>query len=317
MSFQCASFFTGVGGIEIGFSQAGFNTVYLNEVDKFAVKTLQQNFTVNIDQRDIREVKPTELPKFNVLLAGFPCQSFSIAGNRKGFKDERGNLFFELERIFKETQPEVMFFENVKNLLTHDKGNTIDVILNILDKNGYYVKYQVMNTKDFGNIPQNRERIYIVCFRSEKAFHKFEFPREVKLNREWADFLEKTVPEKYYYYHTHTTMYEQIKDVIKNSNSVYQWRRKYVRENKSKVCPTLTANMGTGGHNVPLINPTGDEIGIRKLTPRECFNLQGFPIEYELPKDVSDSQLYKQAGNSVTVPVIYKIAKQIKKSVEE
>lgn len=184
----------------------------------------------------------------------------------------------------------------------------------LLQKNGYYVKYKVLNTKDYANIPQNRERIYIVAFKDKKAYKNFEFPKPLKLNKSLRDFIdfEKIVDDKYYYREESFKYFNVLKEDIKSQDTVYQWRRSYVRENKSGVCPTLTASMGMGGNNVPLIlTDTGE---IRKLTPRETFNLQGFSKSFKLP-EIADSHLYKQAGNSVTVKVIERIAKNIKRAL--
>jgi DNA (cytosine-5)-methyltransferase 1 len=160
---------------------------------------------------------------------------------------------------------------------------------------------------EYGNVPQNRERIYIVGFRDEKYKQKFKFPDPIKLTVKVSDLLERKVPEKYYY--NDKPLYEKLRGFVRDEGKVYQWRRQYVRENKSGVCPTLTANMGMGGHNVPIIK---DKKGIRKLTPLECFRIQGFPKDYILPK-ISDSALYKQAGNSVSVPIVEAVAKQMMK----
>lgn len=312
---KCASFFAGVGGIDIGFKKAGFDTVYANELDKFAVTTLKENFDFIIDHRDIRDVKTNEIPDFDIMLGGFPCQAFSVAGYRQGFDDEkgRGNLFFELERIFAEKQPPVIFLENVKNLVSHDKGNTFKVILDSLHKHGYHVSHQVLNASEYGNIPQNRERIYIVCFKDEQAHKRFVFPEKTPLTKRISDLLEdeKTI-EPRYFYTAKTPFFDQLVEDVVDAETLYQWRRKYVRANKNNLCPTLTANMGTGGHNVPLLNVQKKSNTIRKLTPRECFNFQGYPADYKLPKDMSNANLYKQAGNSVVVPVIERIAQQIK-----
>jgi DNA (cytosine-5)-methyltransferase 1 len=162
---------------------------------------------------------------------------------------------------------------------------------------------------EYGNIPQNRERIYIVGFKNKTYSERFEFPSPVPLTTRIVDILEKKIPEKYYY--NGKPLYEKLKSSIKETGRVYQWRRQYVRENKKGVCPTLTANMGMGGHNVPIIK---DSKGIRKLTPLECFRIQGFPETYTLPK-IADSSLYKQAGNSVSVPVIEAIARQMMRAM--
>ena len=170
---DCASFFAGVGGIDKGFELGGdFHTVYANEYDPYPVKTYQENFNLDVDCRDIREVKPEDVPNCDVILAGFPCQAFSIAGYRKGFEDEkgRGTLFFEVLRIVHEKRPRVVFLENVKNLVGHDGGNTFSTILNSLEEEGYHVKYKVLNAMEYGDIPQNRERIYIVGFLDEEAY---------------------------------------------------------------------------------------------------------------------------------------------------
>ncbi|NBL89397.1 MULTISPECIES: DNA cytosine methyltransferase [unclassified Proteus (in: enterobacteria)] len=312
---KCASFFAGVGGIDIGFEKAGFDTVYANELDKFAVTTLKENFDFIIDHRDIRDVKTNEIPDFDIMLGGFPCQAFSVAGYRQGFDDEkgRGNLFFELERIFAEKQPPVIFLENVKNLVSHDKGNTFKVILDSLHKHGYHVSHQVLNASEYGNIPQNRERIYIVCFKDEQAHKRFVFPEKTPLTKRISDLLEdESTIEPRYFYTAKTPFFDQLVEDVVDAETLYQWRRKYVRANKNNLCPTLTANMGTGGHNVPLLNVQKKSNTIRKLTPRECFNFQGYPADYKLPKDMSNANLYKQAGNSVVVPVIERIAQQIK-----
>lgn len=308
---RCASFFAGVGGIDLGFELAGFTTVYANEIDPMPIKTYEKNFNIKVDCRDINNVKSDEIPDFDVMLAGFPCQAFSVAGYRQGFNDEKGRgvLFFQLARIFRERKPEVIFLENVKNLVGHDGGKTFKIIIEALETEGYFVKYSVLNTTEYGNIPHNRERIYIVAFKDKKAYKEFEFPKPVMLTRKLSDCIdfESKVNDSYYYTEKFAHYSELISKITK-SNTVYQWRRVYVRENKSNVCPTLTANMGTGGHNVPLVLT---KHGIRKLTPKECFILQGFPSTYLLPDCLPNTYLYKQAGNSVSVSVIYRIAENI------
>lgn len=314
---RLASFFAGVGGIDLGFEQTGiFETVYANEFDEYATKTYEANFPLKVDCRDINCVKSSEIPNFDIMLGGFPCQAFSLAGYRQGFNDEkgRGTLFFELVRIIKAKKPKIVFLENVKNLVGHDNGNTFRVILEHLDHLGYHVKYQVLNAKDYGNIPHGRERIYIVAFKSKSLCQKFEFPKPIELTTKLSDCIDfdKEQDNKYYYSEKNCNFFEILLKDMTKQETIYQWRRTYVRENKSNVCPTLTANMGTGGHNVPLIKCN---TGIRKLTPRETFNLQGFPKTYILPSDASNTRLYKQAGNSVVVPVINRIAQQIKTAI--
>jgi DNA (cytosine-5)-methyltransferase 1 len=319
MNIKVASFFAGVGGIDLGFKSPNYDLIYANEYDVNAVKTFESNFNIKVDNRDINEVAESEIPDFDLMLAGFPCQPFSIAGYREGFEDkkDRGNLFFQLIRIIKDKNPSIVFLENVKNLVSHDKGNTFRVILESLEANGYFVKYKVLNAKDYGNIPHGRERIYIVGFKNKDQYYKFEFPNPIKLTTKLEEFIDyNNFDDKYVYTPDRCSFFSELENNMNNKNSIYQWRRVYVRENKSSVCPTLTANMGTGGHNVPLIlSYKSNKKVIRKLTPRECFNLQGFPKDFVLP-NISNSHLYKQAGNSVVVTVIKRIAEKITEAVE-
>ena len=304
--------FAGVGGVRLGFENAGFTTVFANDFEPACKETYDLNSKeASLTVGDIKKLRISDIPEFDLLLGGFPCQAFSIAGYRKGFNDDkgRGDLFFRISEIIKERKPKAFFLENVKNLKTHDKGNTFKVIKKTLENLGYYVKSTVLNSMTHGNVPQNRERIFIVGFLDKKSFDKFNFPKEVDLTVNFKELLEKSVDGKYYY--NGKTLYSKLKDDVNSKDKVYQWRRRYVRENKSGVVPTLTANMGTGGHNVPIIL---DNKGIRKLTPKECFLMQGFPKDFKLP-EMADSKLYKQAGNSVTVPVVERVAKEIKKAL--
>lgn len=311
---KCASFFAGVGGIDMGFELTNaFETVYANEADPYPVQTFELNSDVKVDCRDIREVIPEQLPDFDVCLAGFPCQSFSVAGYRQGFKDTkgRGTLFFEVARIIEAKKPKIVFLENVKNLVTHDNGNTLTVILDTLASLSYHTKYKVLNAREYGNIPQNRERIYIVGFLDEKQYNKFKFPDVMPLTTQLTDIIDfhTKLDDKYYYTPNKYKgdIYNKLVLAMDDDRAVYQWRRRYVRKNKSGVVPTLTANQGMGGHNVCLIKTDN---GIRKMTPRECFNAQGFPTTFKLP-NIAESRLYKQAGNSVCVSVIKRIADNI------
>ncbi len=318
------SFFAGVGGIDLGFEQTKhFKVVYANEIDPFPAETYELNFKNKVDVRDINIVKGSEIPDFDVMIGGFPCQAFSIAGYRQGFDDEkgRGTLFYELCRIIREKkesghQPKVVFFENVKNLVGHDNGNTFRVILELLNGLGYKVEQKVMNACEYGNVPQNRERIYIVGFLKKAEYERFKMPMPMDLTKKIDDCIDfENKKDDKYYYTEKCPFYDKLVEGITKSDTIYQWRRIYVRENKSNVCPTLTANMGTGGHNVPLILTTSDHT-FRKLTPRECFNLQGFPEDFKLPEEMANTRLYKQAGNSVVVPVIKRIAEKIYKAME-
>ncbi len=304
--------FAGIGGIRLGFEKVGFETVFANDFENKCKTTYDTNFnTCKLVIEDITKINPKNLPDFDFLLAGFPCQPFSIAGYRQGFKDKqnRGNLFFYIAKIIEERQPMGFLLENVKNLKGHDNGRTFKIIERILKHLGYHIKSKVLNSMEYGGVPQNRERIYIVGFKNKEYANKFIWPKKKKLSIKVTDLLEKKVPAKYYY--NDKPLYKKVKNDITEEGKVYQWRRKYVRENKSDVCPTLTANMGMGGHNVPIIK---DKKGIRKLTPLECARIQGFPMNYKLP-NLADSALYKQFGNSVTVTVIEAVAKEIKKAI--
>ena len=310
---RAGAFFDGVGGIELGFEQTGkLRIVYANEFDKNARTTYALNNPgIPLDGRDIHDVKTDEIPDCDVLMGGFPCQAFSVAGYRKGFADDRGDLFFEMLRMVNAKQPRVVFVENVKNLVNHDKGNTFKVIKEALTENNYYIKWKVLNGKDYGNVPQNRERIYVTALKYKSDCDKFVFPEPVKLTKTLHDVIDfhNKKDEKYYYRKGKQPFYDKLVPEITSQDTLYQWRRQYVRANKSNVSPTLTANMGTGGHNVPLLLTDSGEI--RKLTPKETFNVQGYPQDFKLPDDTANGQLYKQAGNSVVVPVIHRIAENV------
>ena len=314
MMFTLVDLFSGTGAFSLAFHKTGLvETIFANDMldSSEEIFNLNSNSDVLLTKCDLNDIPNENIPKSYFLTAGFPCQPFSIAGMQKGFNDERSNVFWKILSIIEQNQPEIVVLENVKNLQSHDDGNTFKTIISNLQKLEYHVKYSVLNTSKITGIPQNRERIYIVCFKDKTMFDDFEFDfPEVPL-KNVSVFLEENtiVPDKYYYKPTSKIYAELEKNVTKNisTNTIYQYRRQYVRENKSGVCPTLTANMGGGGHNVPIIL---DDRGIRKLTPIECFKLQGFPDDYKLPK-LSDSKLYALAGNAVSVPVVELIANRI------
>lgn len=311
-----SGFFAGVGGIEIGFRQAGFDIVWSNEIDEKASKTFRKNHSNLLVTDDIHNISSDSVPDTDIIVGGFPCQAFSVAGYRKGFEDERGEVFFQLARIISQKLPRVIFIENVKNLVGHDNGNTYKVIRETLESYGYHLKTMVLNACEYGNIPQNRERIYIIGFLNEEDFDNFKQISPINLTVKISDIVDYNakVDDKFYYTEQNCSFYNLLKEGITNKDTVYQWRRKYIRENKSNLCPTLTANMGTGGHNVPIVLT---KYGIRKLTPKECFMFQGYPESFVLPDDVAQSHLYKQAGNSVVIPVIYRLASEIRKALKK
>ena len=299
----------GTGAFSKSFSEFGVDCVYANDLCKSSKEIYDLNHNIKLDNTDLHLVPNNQIPEHNILCAGFPCQPFSIAGNKQGFNDERSNIFWKIISIIDHHKPEIVILENVKNLVSHDKGNTFKVIMDSLQGRGYHIHYNILNTCKITNIPQNRERIYIVCFKDKEKYNKFSLEFNEVESRDITEYLEDTVDLKYYYT-DRLKVYEKIKEAITkdiSNNVLYQYRRYYVRENKNNVCPTLTANMGGGGHNVPLLK---DSNGIRKLIPRECFNLQGFPKDFKLPT-ICDSSLYRLAGNAVSLPVVNLIAKQI------
>lgn len=330
--YKVGGLFSGVGGVELGFERTGkFKVLWANENDKYACKTYRANHEHKLFEKSIYDLKATELEPVDILTGGFPCQAFSIAGHRKGFQDERGELFFEIMRLVDEFEeigekPKALFLENVKNFSTHDNGKTIKVVEEEIRKRGYSFLVEVINTSEVTDIPQNRERTFMVCFRDEadwktsedkNTFSSHFFsevfpPPPVSKKKHVQEMLSKGKVEDRFYYDSRYKMFDKIKEAVKSTDTTYQWRRKYVRKNKSKEFPTLTANMGTGGHNVPLIK---DKWGIRKITPQECFGLQGF-TKIKLPDLRGDAQLYKQAGNMVTVDVIEAIAIEINNALD-
>lgn len=313
--FTFIDLFAGIGGFRIAMQNLGGKCVYSSEIDPNAQKTYFHNFG-EVPFGDItKETTKSYIPqKIDVLCGGFPCQAFSIAGYQRGFEDTRGTLFFDVAKIIKDRRPKAFFLENVKNLKAHDHGKTFKVIKDTLESLGYVVFDNVLNTMEYANIPQNRERIFIIGFdkKTVKNWDVFKFPDKVKLTRTIHDCIDYSVTDKALFYTDRFPHYDLLVQDMKNPDTIYQWRRQYVRENQSNVCPTLTANMGTGGHNVPLII-TGK--GFRKLTPKECINFQGYPEEYSFPTDISNAMKYKQAGNSVTVPLIQRVAEMMLKVI--
>lgn len=309
MSLSFIDLFAGIGGIRLAFEPYG-KCVFSSEWDRHS----QLTYIANFGERpwgDITKIKAIDIPQHDLLLAGFPCQAFSVAGYRKGFEDTRGTLFYDVARILAVHQPKAFLLENVKGLVSHDHGTTFDIITRVLKEElDYEVYTQVLDSRNYANVPQTRERIFIVGFHKEKVkdYFDFTFPERTPLTKTIHEILEHERQEDKYYYPPSHMYFAKMNEAIKNPNTIYQWRRTYVRENKSNACPTLTANMGTGGHNVPLVR---DAYGIRKLTPRECARFQGFPDSHVFPKELSDRKKYYQIGNSVTVSLVERIAEQI------
>jgi DNA (cytosine-5)-methyltransferase 1 len=314
MSLKIGDMFAGVGGIALGFKQAGFDVAWANEYDGKACITYRANFNHPLFEGDVKNLDPSKLPKVDIITSGFPCQAFSVAGLRRGFKDPRGNLFFETAKFINVIKPKAFLLENVKNLKSHDGGKTLETIRKVLTEYlGYSFSSFILSAYNHGNIPQSRERLYMIGFKDDyknlfnnSMLDKFNVPNHINLNTTVYDLIDKFKhDEKYYFNKTHKYISE-LEAVIDKKWELGQWRRVYVRKNKRMLCPTLTANMGMGGHNVPILL---DDYGYRRLTPRECFRFQGFNDNFVLP-NIADSHLYKQAGNSVTVPVIRRLAEE-------
>lgn len=298
--------FAGTGAFSYAFGKYGVETVFANDMLDSSKEIYDVNFDHKLTKGNLIDIPPSSIPAHDILTGGFPCQPFSIAGRQEGFDDPRSNVFWKILQIVDFHKTPIVILENVKNLTSHDNKKTFQVILEQLAERGYHVRYKVLNTARITGIPQHRERIYIVAMRSKELYDRFTLDFPERPMKKITEILEKDIPEKYYYTES-SGAWKLLKDVDMKPNTVYQYRRVYVRENKSEECPTLTANMGSGGHNVPIVQDTH---GKRKLTPRECFTLQGFPSSYMLPT-ISDSKLYGLAGNAVSVPVVELIAERL------
>ncbi len=299
--------FAGTGAFSYALAKNGGQTVFANDMLESSKVMYDANFPDHaLTCQNLCDIDPNEIPPHDILTGGFPCQPFSIAGRREGFRDPRSNVFYKILDILDRHTPRFVVLENVKNLVTHDDKNTFRTILSELESRGYHVKYKVLNTAKITGVPQHRERIYIVGMRSREDYDAFslDFPEVPKKNI--TELLDTNVPAKYYY-REGTKAWDLVGPMEMKPNTVYQYRRVYIRENRSGECPTLTANMGSGGHNVPLVIDQG---GKRKLTPRECFRFQGFPDTFVLPS-LSDAKLYALAGNAVSVPVVELIAHRL------
>ena len=316
-TFTVGSMFAGVGGICLGFQQAGFKIVWANEKDAAACKTYRHNFGDGfLVEADIKKIDKTKIPKFDILTAGFPCQPFSVAGPHKGFDDVRGNLFFQIVEVAKIVEPTIIFLENVSNLIDHDNGRTFITMFNALSEIGYVLRYKNLPANKYGNLPQTRNRTYVVAFKDERMCNMFQYPDEVDLTTEIFDIIDKHTKQKDIYYYTDESdaFYKYMITRVKRKDSIYRVHDSGIHLAKNNTCPTLTASMGTRANRVPILI---DDFGYRKLTVRECLDFQGFPKEYSFPSETTIGQAYKQIGNSVCVPVIKRIAEQILKVMEE
>ena len=305
------SMFAGIGGICLGFKQNGCELIWANEIDKYACKTYRLNFGDSyLVEGDIQKIDTKDIPKFDILTAGFPCQAFSSVGLLQGFDDPRGNLFFETARVINAVKPRVVFLENVANLVKHDEGRTFDVIIKTLNNLGYHVVWQVMNAKEYGDLPQQRNRIYIVAFKYKKNLVKFRFPEQIPLTRTAFDLYDKEKQADKYYMDGHR-MWDRMMEYMTDRKRVYRFTDWGLSRGMEGICPTLLAAMGSRFERIPFFY---DDYSVRLMTPRECARLQGFPEDYILPEQ-HEKQVYKQIGNSVCVPIINRIAANIVKSL--
>lgn len=329
--------FAGTGAFSLAFRETGCAPVFANDLNEASKRIYELNLDHELTLGDLNDIPVNEIPSHDILTGGFPCQPFSIAGRQLGFDDTRANIFFKIIEIIRHHRPKCVLLENVKNILRHDPypkgeetdvqtsdvlkrssglskkfGKTITTVTRLLEQEGYHLHLHLINTADTTGIPQHRERMYLVGFQEKECFDAYDTVFEPVEKRPLSEFLDIGVSPDYYY--TKDKYKEEIVDSVVNfvarEDTLYQYRRTIVRENKSMECPTLTANMGGGGHNVPLLRDQG---GVRKLTPRECFRLQGFPETYRLSRALCDGAHYRLAGNAVSFPVVLSIARRITK----
>ena len=310
---KICSLFTGIGGIDLAFEQAGFTTIWANEIDSDACKTYRYNFPKsNLIEADIRRIDKSQIPDFDVLTAGFPCQPFSVCGKQKGFSDERGNLFFQIIDVIDAKKPTVVFLENVANLVDHDHGRTFNIIHDELSSRDYFIRYLVADACDYG-VPQHRTRSYIVAFKNEEMCNRFVFPDKTNLEKRVFDIIDKTQKqEDCYYLKESTPQYRKMATAIHDDEQIYRFSDYGIQSSKNGISFTLKANMGTWYDRVPVIK---DQFGIRMLTPKECLDLMGFPKNYTFPNSIEQKSAYKQSGNTVCVPIIKDIAFNILKTM--
>ena len=304
--------FAGIGGFRLAFESVGATCVFSAEIDKHACTTYEMNFNEN-PFCDVSKLHAEDIPDFDILCAGFPCQPFSLAGKRKGFQDTRGTLFFDIERIIQEKKPKAFILENVKGLINHDKGRTLEVILDTLRKKlNYHVHYKVLNSKDYA-LPQNRERIYIIGFKEQNI--EFNFPQPIERTIDLENIIDTNLEgtaisdRAKQNIETHLKNHKKYKQIKTNPLLLaYEIRKSRCSFRFDNISPCLTAKMRTGGNNVPIFVQK-----MRKFSTRECLRIQGFPESYQINPNTAQS--YKQIGNSVSVPIIRLLAKEIIKHI--
>lgn len=307
--------FAGLGGFRLALESLGAECVYSSEWDIPVQEVYYNNFG-DIPDGDITKVNEKSIPNHDILCAGFPCQAFSISGKQCGFRDDRGTLFFDVARIVKEKKPKIVFMENVKNFATHDSGKTLQIVKSTMEKLGYTFNQKVLNSVDYG-IPQKRERLYMVCFRKDLLIKNFTFPKAIKLTKHVEDYLlQDSSLTEHLYVNRPDTYYNNLQDNVYSNKSIRlgvvnkggQGERIYSTKG---IAITFSAYGGgvfakTGGY---LIDGRP-----RKLHPRECARLMGYPDSYKISK--KSNQAYKQFGNSVVIDVLQYIGIEIGKAIE-
>lgn len=325
--YTVGSLFAGMGAFCRAFMDEGFHVAWANEKDQFAAQTYRYNFSgTQLFEKSIEELSviTDKLTPVDVITAGFPCQPFSMAGTKAGFDDPRGRVFFQIIRLLREfgpQRPKILLLENVPYLLAHDRGRTFMRMVQEVQQAGYWFMPKqhctALNTRIHTDIPQNRERLYMAAL-SWDWFdeNKFEFPTPSPQTRDYREFLNlHERVEDWHYFPDDSKWRKMFEESMANGDPerVYHLRRHYVREIKAFQVPTLTAHMGDGGHNMPVIR---DQWGIRKLTTQECMRLQGIEDgTIRFPDTVSRSQRYKQIGNAVTVPLVRKLAAECRRQL--
>lgn len=309
------SLFSGIGGLDQGFIDAGYDVIWANDFDQYAAHTYDKNNPEGIMHLgDINEIDLEDIPAHDILIGGFPCQPFSMMGEQKGFEDTRGTLFFRIAEIINyqiehNRAPRVIVLENVRRLLTHDKKNTFATIKRVLEELGYKVFHAVLNSADYG-VPQIRNRLFIVCFRNQDI--DFEYPKAQNLQMSMHDILDREVDEKFY-------LSERVKPTILSDGTGGYVAKSEINQSPARpLCATMAKMHRACQDNYysdDYILGNGDTEHIRKLTPRECARLQGFSDDFVI--DVSNAQAYKQFGNAVTVNVSRAVAMQIREKLEQ
>ncbi len=307
---KVCSLFCGIGGIDLAFEKAGHEIVWANDNNKFACMTYRHNFpNTTLIEADIRSVDKSSIPDCDIVTAGFPCQPFSVCGKKKGFNDERGNLFFEVGKVIDAKQPQIVFLENVANLTEHDNGKTFNVIYNELAGRGYYIRYIIADACDYG-IPQHRTRTYILAFKDKAACDSFRFPDKAQLEKKITDIINTSVRvDDRYYYSPDEPKYARLQKAITDRKQLYRFSDWGIQSSKEGIAFTLKANMGTYPNRVPIIK---DSFGIRSITPNECLALQCFPTTFTFPDTVLESEQYRQAGNTVCATLILQLVLKLK-----